>query len=92
MEPEAYIRQETVGGALDFCKRLKNDGRSIYVASKVSYSKEEYAVFLWGEAAAKLGIASGKKAAKLWQELHERKLSTAESKALKNGFDGGLEQ
>lgn len=87
MKPEDYVRKETVGGALDFTAQLAGDKRKSFMHEKTAYSKAEYAVFLWGEATGNLGIPSYKKASKLWQELHSRKLTADEARALKAGFE-----
>lgn len=73
---------------LDFDKVLENDPQQFYLYDGVAYNRNDYAILLWGKAVARMGMKSTKKACKLWEEIHGRKLSDPETKALKKGFKG----
>lgn len=86
-DPEEYIKKETIGGKLDFDKTLENEKTPFFLYDGIAYNKKDFAIYLWGKKVKMLGISSIKKAAKLWEEINKRELTTPEKKALKNGFD-----
>jgi hypothetical protein len=85
-DPIAYIKQETIGGKLDFNQVLDREKKALYVYDGIAYHKKDFAIFLWAQAVKRKGISSSKKAAKLWEEINKRELTGPEEKALKKGF------
>lgn len=84
-----YIRQESVGGDLDFEMLLADEEQFLFTGGNASYKKKDYATYLWGQKVKTYGVKSSKKAVKLWQKLHWRKLEETEKKALIAGFESG---
>lgn len=86
---DSYIKKESVGGKLDFSKRIEekysNSTQINFVDT--TFSKKEYAVLLWGANVRTLGIESLENASKLWEEINRRILTDSEKKALKTGFE-----
>lgn len=85
-DPVEYIKKESKGGKLDFNAVLEKDNQGFYLYDKVAYNKKDFAVFLWGRAVKKQGIASSKKAIALWEEINNRALTGPEKRALAAGF------
>jgi hypothetical protein len=83
-----YIKNETVGGKLDFMKVLEKEGKAktLILYNGVAYNPKDYSILLWGQAVNKLGIKKAKDAALLWEEINKRKLSKPELRALNDGF------
>jgi len=81
-----YIKQETIGGKLDFELKMKNDDRSFYMYDRIMYNRKDFGIFLWGAAVKRSGISSHKKAIKLWEEIKKRELTKPEKKALIKGY------
>lgn len=86
-DPEEYIKKETIGGKLDFKIALEKETTPFFLQDGVAYNKKDFAIYLWGKKVKMLGISSAKKAAKLWEEINNRELTTPEKKALEKGFD-----
>lgn len=87
LESIDQIKKETIGGKLDFEKILENDGTSgFYLRGSKTYSREDYATYLWGLSARKSGIKTVKKALKLWTEIKGEKPNKYQKKGLKDGF------
>lgn len=85
-ETIAYIKKETLGGKLDF-RSVLNDSVSVVVYHKgVGFNKNDYYVFLWGQAVSDSGLSSSEYAAKLWEEIHNQKLTMPQKTALMIGF------
>jgi hypothetical protein len=82
-----YIRKETIGGKLDFSSVLKSPGVVITHTNGIRFNKNDYYVFLWGQAVGELGVESSDKAARLWEEIHGKKLTGPQRTALKGGFE-----
>lgn len=78
-----YIMRETIEGKLDFTAVLEAPGEVITHSNGIRFNKNDYHVFLWGEAVRKLGLASSDKAANLWEEIHGRKLTGPQRTALR---------
>ena len=74
-----------------FDKILENESKTLFVYDDVAYNKKDFAIYLWGVKVKMLGIKSSKKAVNLWEEIHKRKLSDAEKKALTKGFESEME-
>jgi len=85
-DPVDYIKKETIGGKLDFNKKLENKEESLFLYEGITYTKKEFAIYLWGKKVKMIGIKSSKKATKLWEEINERTLTKQEKKALVKGF------
>ena len=83
----AYIRKETIGGKLDFTYVLKEPGFLPIDHQGVRFNRNDYHVFLWGEAVGDLGLESSEKASKLWEEINGKKLTRPQRIALRIGFD-----
>ena len=90
-DPIKYIEKETIGGKLDFFKALEKENQTFYNLGSVIYNKKDFSILLWGQSVKKIGIGSEKKAIKLWEKIHKRKLSKPEMRALKNGYNAELE-
>jgi hypothetical protein len=86
-DPVGYINKESIGGKLDFNLTLEKENKTFYLYDGIAYNKKDFAIFLWGQAVRRLGIESGKKAAKLWTEINERELTGPERKALTRGVE-----
>jgi hypothetical protein len=86
-DPVAYIKKETIGGKLDFNKQLETQNQTMFVYEGVGYNKKDFAIYLWGRAVKALKIDSPKQAAKLWEEINNRSLTSSEKKALARGFN-----
>lgn len=84
--PEMFIRAESIGGKLDFAKVLEKEERKTFAYEGVTYSKKDFAIFLWGQAVKQLGIQSTERAVQLWEEIQGRKLTGPEEQALTKGF------
>jgi len=84
---EAYIKNETINGKLDFNKILENEKQSLFLYDGVAYNKKDFAIYLWGKKVKILGITSAKKAVNLWKEIYKRELTVPEKKALSSGFE-----
>ena len=87
-----YIKQETIGGELDFRGVLENPGEVIAHSNGVRFNKKDYHVFLWGESVRRLGFTSSDKAARLWEEIHAEKLTGPQRTALRIGVERKFEQ
>ena len=87
------IKEESIGGSLDFTKTIeeKYSSAPFIRCGDILYNKKDFAILFWGTKVKYLGIESLDEAIKLWEEIHERKLTKPESKALKTGFETKLE-
>lgn len=83
-----HIRKESIGGMLDYKQKLIDEGRgdTPIVHEGETYTADEFALYLWGQAVNKLGIESFKVAKALWENIYQKELSSKEKKALKEGF------
>ncbi len=86
-DPIEYIKKESVGGKLDFNLALEKENKQFYLIDNIAYNKKDFGILLWGASVKSLGISTYKDAAELWEEIHKRKLTGPEKKALKNGFE-----
>lgn len=86
-----YIKEESIGGKLDFELKMKDDESAFYLYDRIAYNRKDFGILLWGAAVKKAGISSHKKAIKLWEEIQNRKLTKPEKKALIKGFKTKLE-
>ena len=86
--PIEYIRAESVGGKLDFNKKLEEEGQAnkLLLFDGVAYSSKGYSLILWGQAVKRLGIPTFKEASELWEEVYKTELSKSDLKALKKGY------
>lgn len=82
------IKTESIGGRMDFSKMVeeKYSSAPFLRFGDTLYNKKDFAILLWGAKVKNLGIESMDEALKLWEEIHNKKLTTPESKALKVGF------
>lgn len=85
-----YIKQETIGGKLDFTFSLKESDYPTIEHKGVRFNRNDYHVFLWGQAVRDLGLESSAKASSLWEEIHGKKLTGPQRTALRIGFDKEL--
>jgi hypothetical protein len=85
-----YIKRETIGGKLDFTSVLKEPGFLPIDYNGVRFNRNDYHVFLWGQAVSDLGVESTDEAARLWEDIHQKKLSSPQRTALKIGFEKKL--
>lgn len=86
--PMAYLRRESLGGKLDFEKSLANTAAAneVFNHEGMALSRSEYAAYLWGQAAAQLGVKSMAEAKLLWVELYQKPLLPEIETALGQGF------
>jgi hypothetical protein len=87
-----YIKQETIGGKLDFRSVLENPGEVITHSNGVRFNKKDYYVFLWGESVRELGVLSTEKAVSLWEEIHGSKLTGPQRTALSIAVEGKFDR
>lgn len=88
-DKEAYIKKESIGGKLDFTKRIEEkykDAPFIRFGDTL-YNKKDFAILFWAANVRALGIESFDQAAKIWEETYKRSLTELETKALKTGFE-----
>ncbi|CAD7815379.1 hypothetical protein CHRY9390_02963 [Chryseobacterium aquaeductus] len=88
-DKETYIKKESVGGKLDFTKRIEEkykDAPFIKFGDTL-FNKKDFAILLWAANVRTAGIESLDVTEKLWEEINKRNLSDAEKKALKTGFE-----
>lgn len=81
-----YIIKETLGGKFDFSKVMEKERKQLFLIGGVAYNRKDAAIYLWGAAVKKAGIANQEKALRLYQSIIKRELTTPEANALKNGF------
>jgi len=80
--PIDYIKKETIGGKLDFNKLYVGYGEE-----NAEYKAYLYSIATWGYAVKDLGIENRKEIIKLWEEIHERKMTKDEKKAITLGLE-----
>jgi hypothetical protein len=88
-DKEAYIKKESIGGKLDFTKRIEEkykDAPFIRFGDTL-YNKKDFAILFWAANVRTLGIESFDQAVKIWEEVYKRSLTEPETKALKTGFE-----
>lgn len=85
-----YIKKETIGGKLDFTSILKETDGLLIDHDGVRFNKNDYYVFLWGQAVSDLGLESSESAAKLWEKIHDKKLTGPQRTALRIGLEKQL--
>ena len=78
--PLEYIKKESIGGKLDYSKMFKG-----YGAENAQYKAYLYSIALWSYSVEELGITRKKEKIKLWEEIHERKMTTDEKNVIKYG-------
>lgn len=88
-DKEAYVKKESIGGKLDFTKRIDEKyGNEMSIPfGKEHFSKKDYAILLWAANVRTAGIESFDQAVKIWEETYKRSLTEPETKALKTGFE-----
>lgn len=88
-DKEAYIKKESIGGKLDFSKRIeeKYSDAPFIKFGETLYNKKDFTVLIWAANVRTVGVESFDQAAKLWEEINKRSLTEAERKALKTGFE-----
>jgi hypothetical protein len=90
MTPDQFIRKQSVGGTLDFAHILSESEEQrnrIFMIDGKAYSLNDYALFLWAQAAHHIGIKTLGEATVLWEEVYGRKLTDKERPILKHGYD-----
>ena len=88
-EKENYIKRESIGGKLDFNKKVEaqySNAPSIRFGDTL-YNKKDFAILLWAANVRNLEIESFEHAAKIWEEIYKRSLTEPERKAMKTGFE-----
>ena len=88
-----FIKDESVGGKLDFTRTSEEQAKGAYfiLFDKIAYNKKDFAILLWSAKVKSLGIENLSNIIQLWEEIHDRKLTDPEKKALKKGFEIKLE-
>ena len=86
---EEYIKNESIGGNLDFKKVIESEGNgnSLLAFEGIIYNPNDYSILLWGQSVKQIGIKSVKEAIQLWESIYQREMTKPELKALKTGFD-----
>ena len=79
--PIDYIKKETIGGKLDFKKLYIGYGEE-----NAEYKVYLYSVSTWAYAVKDLGIENRRDIIKLWEEIHKRKMTKDEKKAIDLGL------
>lgn len=90
-DPEELLRNESIGGRFDFSIRLAQDEQQLYLVDDVAYNKDDFAMYLWGQAARQQGIENAKMAIEIWEEIHGQELTSSKAKVLKAGFIAEIE-
>lgn len=87
------IKEESIGGSLDFTKTIeeKYSSAPFIRFGDILYNKKDFAILFWGAKVKYLGVESLDEAIKLWEEIHGKKLTKPENKALKTGFETKFE-
>lgn len=93
-EISEYIKQETIGGKLDFTKIVEEQaqGAPFIRHENTLYNKKDFSILMWAAKVKSLGIENLETAYSLWQEINKKDLSEAEKRALKKGFEINLEK
>lgn len=86
-EISSYIKNESIGGKLDFTKVVVEYKSHFIAYEKIMYNKKDFAILLWGNKVKELGLKSLNEIIELWEEINNRKLTAPELKALKVGFE-----
>lgn len=81
-----YIKEETIGGELDFNKVLEKEEQAFFLHDSVAYNKKDFAFYLWGKKVKMLGLKSSDEAIKIYEEVADKQLTDPEKKAITNGF------
>jgi len=79
--PVEYIKRESLDGKLNFRKMLVG-----YGSKDADYKMDLYAIAIWTSAVKDLGITDQKEIIKLWEEIHERKMTGDEKNAVQMGL------
>ena len=82
--PVDYIRKESIGGELDYLKKLDPD--KMYAFDNIVYSQPEAAIFLWAKSAHRIGMETEDQALVLWQEIYKKEMTAGNKKAFHAGF------
>lgn len=80
--PVEYIKRESLDGKLNFRKMLVG-----YGSKDADYKMDLYSIAMWTAAVKDLGITDQKEIIKLWEEIHERKMTEDEITAVKMGLE-----
>lgn len=88
-DKEAYIKKESIGGKLDFTKRIEEKYKDapLIKFGDTLFNKKDFAILLWAANVRTAGVESLDVAEKLWEEINKRNLSDVEKKAFKTGFE-----
>ncbi len=79
-----YIKNESVGGKLDFSKMIVGYGdKSQEEARHKAYL---YSISLWAYSVKDLGISNYEEVVTLWEEIHEREITSSELSAIHKGL------
>jgi len=86
---EEYIKNETIGGKLDFKKAIESEGSgdSLFEFEGIVHNPNEYSIILWGQTVKRIGIKSVNEAILLWESIYQREMTKPEKKVLKIGFN-----
>ena len=89
----SYIKNETIGGKLDFMKVLEKEGKTktLLIYDGVAYNSKDYSILLWGQAVKRLGIKKVKDASLLWEDIYKRQMTKPELNSLTAGFKAKIE-
>ncbi|MEM6299731.1 MAG: hypothetical protein AAF740_13670 [Bacteroidota bacterium] len=91
-DPIGYIERETIGGRLDYTEFLKNKEEKRFKCGERIYELEDAKLFMWVQSVKLMGIDSDKAVIKLWEKIHQRKLSKSEVKVIKYGLRAELKK
>lgn len=88
-DKEVYIKKESIGGKLDFSKRIeeKYSDAPFVKFGDTLYNKKDFTILIWAANVRTVGAESFDQAVKLWEEINKRSLAEPEKKALKTGFE-----
>ncbi|MCY0978372.1 hypothetical protein PGH12_03130 [Chryseobacterium wangxinyae] len=88
-DKEAYIKKESIGGKLDFTKKVdaKYKDNALITFGDTAYNKKDFAILLWAANVRNLDVNSVDQAINIWEQIYKRSLTDPEKKALHTGFE-----
>ncbi|TLM96744.1 hypothetical protein [Hymenobacter jeollabukensis] len=89
---EAYVRQASRGGEMDFEKLLASKKQTMFLHDGNMYNRHQYALVLWGMRAKTLGVETAERACAVYAQASNRPLSAADRQLLVSGFDSGTRE
>ena len=79
--------QEKTDEELDVDLNIKDNTTLFYKVGNTMYNRNDYVILRWAQSVKQNEQLSQKKASKLWQKLHLRKMTRSERKAFTTGYN-----